>query len=94
MVQLPPEIKNIIDKYFQVLKTHHIPINEAVLFGSYATGKYHEWSDIDIALVSDIFIGNRIADKDKIRKLTLSVSSELEVIPFSPRDFNLQNPFV
>jgi len=38
-------------------------------------------------------VGNRINDKDKIRKITLSVSSEIEVIPFSPNDFNLQNPF-
>lgn len=49
---------------------------------------------IDIALVSDIFKGNRIDDKDKIRKITLPTSSAIEVIPFSPNDFNLQNPFV
>jgi hypothetical protein len=45
-------------------------------------------------LVSDIFQGNRIKDKDKIRKITLAISSEIEVIPFSPEDFNSQNPFV
>lgn len=64
-----------------------------MLFGSYAKGKYHKWSDIDIALVSDIFEGDPISDKDKIRRLTLSVSSSLEVIPFSPHEFNSQNPF-
>ena len=93
MVQLPTKIKKTIDKYLQVLNKNNIPIKEAILFGSYATGNYHKWSDIDIALVSDIFIGDRIDDKDKIRSITLSVSSEIEVIPFSPRDFNLYNPF-
>ena len=38
-------------------------------------------------------MGNRIDDKDKIRRITLSISSEIEVIPFAPVDFNLENPF-
>lgn len=92
MVQLPAKVKNTIDKYLQALTRHNIPIKEAILFGSCARGNYQEWSDIDIALVSEIFLGNRMDDKDKIRKITLSVSSEIEVIPFSPKDFNMQNP--
>ncbi|MEK6764793.1 MAG: nucleotidyltransferase domain-containing protein [Planctomycetota bacterium] len=93
MVQFPAKVKNIIDRYIRELNRNKIPIKEAILFGSYAKGDYQEWSDIDIALVSDIFEGNRIDDKDKIRRITLSISSELEVIPFAPDDFNLQNPF-
>lgn len=93
MVQLPAKVKNTIERYLQALTRHNIPIKEAILFGNYAKGNYQEWSDIDIALVSEIFIGNRIDDKDKIRKITLSVSSEIEVIPFSPKDFHLENPF-
>jgi predicted nucleotidyltransferase len=93
MVQLPVKIRNTVDRYIQVLNRHHIPIRKAVLFGSYAKGKETEWSDIDIALVSEIFDGDRIANKDKIRKITLSISSELEVVPFSPSEFNEKNPF-
>ena len=92
MVQIPAKVKNIIDHYLQALTRYNIPIKEAILFGSYASGNYQEGSDIDIALVSEIFAGNRIDDKDKIRKITLSVSSEIEVIPFSPKDFHMQNP--
>ena len=92
MVQLPAKVKATIDRYLQALNQNHIPIKEAILFGSYAKGNHQEWSDIDIALVSEIFVGDRIDDKDKIRKITLSVSSEIEVIPFSPKDFHLQNP--
>jgi predicted nucleotidyltransferase len=94
MAQLPAKVKNTIDSYLRALSRNNIPIKEAILFGSYARGNYQEWSDIDIALVSDIFVGNQIDDKDKIRKITLSISSEIEVIPFSPNDFNMQNPFV
>lgn len=94
MVQLPTKINNTIKNYLEALNKNNIPIQEAILFGSYAKGNYQKWSDIDIALVSDIFVGDRIDDKDKIRSITLSVSSEIEVMPFAPKDFNLQNPFV
>jgi predicted nucleotidyltransferase len=94
MVQIPVEVKDIIDRYLNELDRHNIPIKEAILFGSYAKGNHHEWSDIDIALVSEIFTGDRIDDKDKIRKVTLSVSSQIEVIPFSVSDFNQYNPLV
>jgi predicted nucleotidyltransferase len=94
MVQLPSKVKITLDHYLLALKQSNIPIQKAILFGSYARGNSHEWSDIDVALVSDIFVGNRIDDKDKIRAITLSISSELEVIPFAPQDFTPQNPFV
>jgi predicted nucleotidyltransferase len=94
MAAIPDKISKIIISYLGTLSKSNIPVKEAVLFGSYATGTYQEWSDIDIALVSDIFIGNRMDDKDKIRDITLSVSNEIEVLPFAPADFTPQNPFV
>jgi predicted nucleotidyltransferase len=94
MAQLPDRIKTIIDNYLQALRQYNIPIKEAILFGSYAKGTHQEWSDIDIALVSDIFEGSRIDDKDKIRRVTLSISSEIEVVPFPPDEFTSQDPFV
>ncbi len=93
MVQFPAKVKHTIDRYIRELDRNNIPIKEAILFGSYANGHYQEWSDIDIALVSDIFEGNLIDDKDKIRKITLYVSSEIEVFPFASNDFNQHNPF-
>lgn len=93
MVQLPTKVSKTISNHLKALNKNNIPSKEAILFGSYAKGNYQKWSDIDIALVSDIFSGDRIDDKDKIRRITLSVSSEIEIMPFSPKDFNSQNPF-
>jgi predicted nucleotidyltransferase len=64
------------------------------LFGSHAHGKANEWSDIDVALVSDAFVGDRFDDRSKIRRITLSVSSDLSPLPFRPEDFVPENPFV
>lgn len=94
MAQIPVKVKKTINKYLLLLKRNKIPIRQAILFGSYATGNYHEWSDIDIALVSDIFEGSRIKDRSKIRKITLSVSCDIEVLPYSPKDFTKEDPFV
>ncbi|MCO6474230.1 MAG: nucleotidyltransferase domain-containing protein [Melioribacteraceae bacterium] len=92
MVKIPAKIRAIIDNYISVLRDNNIPIKNAYLFGSYAKGNNNELSDIDIALISDFFEGIRIKDKDKIRRITLSVSSNLEILPFSPDDFSLENP--
>jgi predicted nucleotidyltransferase len=92
MADIPNKIQGIISQYLALLKAHGFQIQDAILFGSYAKGNATQWSDIDLALVSDEFEGVRFTDKNKIRKLTISVSSDLEVLPFNPKDFTPSNP--
>lgn len=93
MVKIPKNVKIIIDRYLAELAKSEIKINMAYLFGSYAKGYQHEFSDIDIALISDQFSGNRFLDRDKIREFSISVSSLLEIMPFRTDEFNTANPF-
>jgi len=93
MDKIPDRIKTILDSYVAALRKSDIPIDSAFLFGSYSKGTPDEWSDIDIALVSDSFTGDRISDRDRIRTFTRHVSSLIEVIPFARSDFNEGNPF-
>ena len=93
MDKIPDSIKPLIEKYISTLRTGGVRLDGAFLFGSYSRGTADKWSDIDIALISKEFTGNRIKDRDKIRKYTLSVSSMIEVIPFAAEDFNEENPF-
>jgi len=69
-------------------------LSEPILFGSYAQGTYTPWSDIDLALVSPDFEGDRFKDRDKIRRIKLKISSDLEPIPYPPKDFTDADPFV
>ena len=94
MDKIPIKIHRLLKKYVEELEKNRIPIRQAVLFGSYAAGGSHEWSDIDIALVSDVFEGMRIRDRNKIRKITLDISTDLSPLPFRPEDFTLEDPFV
>jgi predicted nucleotidyltransferase len=65
-----------------------------ILFGSYAKGNYTEYSDIDLLIVSPIFKGRRMEDRKKIRKYILKISSHLEIIPCSRKEFQEKNPFI
>lgn len=94
MAQIPNKVILLIKQFILDLKKNDIVISRAILFGSYAHGGYNEWSDIDIALVSDDFIGDRFADRNKIRKIKLSVSSDLEPIPYTTKSFSADDPFV
>ena len=94
MDQIPVRIRKIIDQYIKELDKNKIHIQRAIIFGSYSKGLSHAWSDIDIALVSDAFDGVRMRDRSKIRRITLSVSSDLAPIPFRTKDFTEKDPLV
>ena len=94
MAQIPDKVVETITRYMTALKKNHVPIKEAILFGSYAKGNYNEYSDIDLLLVSDAFGGSRMEDRSKIREITLSISCDLEVFPYSCVDFVKGDPFL
>jgi len=94
MVEIPAKIKETVSKYIRALNENNFNVVRAVLFGSYAKGNYSEWSDIDLAVVSNAFEGSWIKDRKKIRAITLSISSDIQVLPYRPEDFVLEDPFV
>jgi uncharacterized protein len=88
------KIENTVKSYIEQLQNIGIHVQQAILFGSYASGKYDEWSDIDLALVSNDFVGDRFADRNRIRRVTLQVNSDISPMPFRPEDFNDSDYFV
>jgi predicted nucleotidyltransferase len=77
------EVLKIIQNLISALKQNNITISEAYLFGSYAEDKYDEYSDIDLALVSDDFSGILYHDLKKIGKIVRNIDYRIEVHPFS-----------
>lgn len=78
----------IIKRYIDELEKNGIKISEAVIFGSHAKGAVHDDSDIDIALISTAFTGDRFDDRRRIVPLRRRIDSRIEPIPFRPEDFN------
>lgn len=94
MSQIPNHIIELINIFIEKLEKSNIHIEEAILYGSYAKGNYDEWSDIDLALVSDNFSGIRFNDWDLLRDAKLSTSFDLSPLPFRPEDFTSDDLFV
>ena len=94
MAKILDNILEKIKKYISDLEDNKIHIESAFLFGSYAKGNYSEWSDIDIALVSNSFEGIRFNDIEKIRKCKINIDYGISPIPYRLEDFTEEDLFV
>src|SRR4030043_1992976 len=81
-------IIEIVTRYIEELEKNKIHITEAFIFGSHAKGKTKPGSDIDVALISNAFTGDRFEDRRKIVPFRRKIDSRIEPIPFKPEDFN------
>jgi len=79
---------------FVQLTGQNLKLEAVYLFGSQARGNAHEWSDIDLAIVSSDFCGDRFDDSTRLIPYILKVDSAIEVHPFRPEEFSAENPFV
>ena len=94
MAQIPDKISSIIEQFLEELEKNNINIEQALLFASYAQGTGTQWSDIDLAIISSDFEGDRFKDRNKISRIKLKISSDLEPIPFPPGELTSDDPFV
>lgn len=83
----------IASQYSDVLKKH-INVERLILFGSFAKNQQHQDSDIDIAVVSPDFTGDRIEDQLSLMRYRRKVDLRIEPVPFRPQDFIAGDPFV
>jgi predicted nucleotidyltransferase len=87
--------KKIAEKYAEKLKAENYPFAAVYLFGSYVKGMAGEWSDIDVAVVSDKLKKNWNKNEDILWRYTIDIDSRIEPIGFTVRDFkNICDPMV
>ena len=54
--RIPTKIKKVARDYVERLTTEdNLRVNKIIIFGSYAKGKTHKWSDIDVCIISPRF---------------------------------------
>jgi predicted nucleotidyltransferase len=56
---------DIVRNYAREIEKQGVNLRTVILFGSFAKGRQHEWSDIDVALVADDFIGIGFIDRKR-----------------------------
>jgi predicted nucleotidyltransferase len=88
VVKIPEHIDTAVREYIIKL-SKEIPIQKAVLFGSYARGNYGKDSDVDLAIFSDYFEGVSRVEGIKFLLARARNYSQLDFqpIPFTYRDY-------
>jgi len=94
MAHISNEIIEKVKLLLAKLSKNGIHIEKAMIFGSYIKGSAEKFSDIDIALVSSDFTGNRFFDRKMINPFIIKVDSRIEPHPFKSEDFTKDDPFV
>jgi len=74
------------------LKRSQFSVQKAYIFGSYANGRFHQDSDIDLAIVLND-VANSFTMQVQLMKLSRKFDSRIEPHPFDTADFNPSNPF-
>ena len=85
--KIPERIKHVVNDYVHTLKKERLPIEHVFLFGSYAKGTEHRWSDVDICVVSSKFRDPTDAIQYLLSKRTINLRYPIEPIGMSPADF-------
>ncbi len=85
-------IKYITD-YIAECNKLGVCFKKVILFGSYARNTPHEWSDVDLALVSDDFSGMRLDDRHKISLANIKFV-DIEPHIFNSAYFEKGDPFI
>jgi predicted nucleotidyltransferase len=77
---------NLVHKYYQTLIRAHVPIEQIILFGSYAKKKAKPWSDVDVCVVSKTFGKNPLEELLMLARLTTDIDTMIEPVPYHPDD--------
>ena len=78
---LEQSVLTAVSNYLSAIRDNGIPVERAIVFGSQAFGKAHEWSDIDLLVVSPRF--DAIKGRSSINllwRLAARVDSRIEPI--------------
>jgi len=87
---------NHLKKIDEEIRQTGIHLQKMVLYGSYSRNEQHKWSDIDIAVVADEFIGIGFEDV----KLFSRIMIKYPKLNIQPRTYNTkgftpdEDPFV
>lgn len=85
-------IRTEIDDYIDLLRRQNIRVLKVYLFGSYARGEADRWSDIDLAIITDSFIGDIIDFKFLLTRLARRIDSDIEPHPYLVSEFDENHP--
>jgi predicted nucleotidyltransferase len=87
---------NIIKEFIKACEERNITFNKVFLFGSVAMNRANEYSDIDVAFVSDKFSGMPYKDWSILTPVKTSNLNftDIEPHPYTTKDFEEGDPLI
>lgn len=77
-----------VQEYLKYVKQQGIPVSYGVLFGSHVKDKAHEWSDIDVMVISPRFDESRtLDDYEKLWMFAARTNKRIEPIPVGEKQY-------
>ena len=84
-----------VRNYVRDIEDRGVSLHAAILYGSFAKGTQHEYSDIDVALVADEFTGWVDDDYIKFRRLLIKKPYiRIETKTYPTKYFLEGDPFI
>jgi predicted nucleotidyltransferase len=87
------KLMNHILGFLEALKSQGYTFEKIILFGSYANGQPHEYSDIDLAIWSPQFSDDPYECREKIRSV-LQAFSPIQLHPYAAGETASTDPFI
>ena len=85
-------VLTVVHRYLQRVAEAGIPVRFGVLFGSQITGHVHEWSDIDLVVVSPLFDENRhYKTVGKLWRVAHDTDNRIEPVACGARQWDEDN---
>jgi predicted nucleotidyltransferase len=85
------KIIEVLKECKSALENMGIRVNRMIMFGSYATGKAKEGSDIDIAVISEDFKGMNLLERLETIGLAFAkakIMEPIEAMGYTEKEFN------
>ena len=84
-----------VRNYAEEINKTGVNLRRVILFGSFAKGTQHEWSDIDVALVADDFLGVGFLDRQRFSGIGIKKPYiRIEPITYPTDYFVESDPFI
>ena len=80
-------IEEKVRKFVKELKREKIRVTKVILYGSRVSGKAHEYSDIDVAIVSPDFGKDRYEEGARLFEIACEVDPRIEPVPISVESY-------
>ncbi len=88
-------VREVIKGFQKALESKGIKVEKYILYGSYAEGRFHEGSDIDLIVVSSHFAGKSYWERiDIVSEAIYAVFQPIEAVAMTPDEWERKDSLI